>query len=142
MVQATGTVEAWLEWLEGYGLHHILDLPPSFIRYHDSPVNWGLHESELTPSPWGTKNNLHVLVALLSSLHVVKHSCRLEPATQSREEIKALQSVARELSAVLFQFRGSCNRKDQLLENPWKALGESHGRKASSEGVPVCNFSH
>ncbi|KAM9648375.1 uncharacterized protein ACIBXB_011316 [Morphnus guianensis] len=39
------------------------------------------------------------------------------------------QSVARELSAMLFQFRGSCNRKDQLLENPWKALGESHGRK-------------
>lgn len=43
-----------------------------------------------------------------------------------------LQSVARELSAVLFQFRGSCNRKDQLLENPWKALGESHGRKVIS----------
>ncbi|XP_052641629.1 uncharacterized protein LOC128141115 isoform X1 [Harpia harpyja] len=39
------------------------------------------------------------------------------------------QSVAWELSAMLFQFRGSCNRKDQLLENPWKALGESHGRK-------------
>ncbi|KAM6053167.1 uncharacterized protein LJ206_016287 isoform 2-T2 [Theristicus caerulescens] len=44
------------------------------------------------------------------------------------------QSVARELSAMLFQFRGSCNRKDQLLENPWKALGESHGRKTSSGG--------
>lgn len=43
-----------------------------------------------------------------------------------------LQSVARELSAMLFQFRGSCNRKDQLLENPWKALGESHGRKVIS----------
>ncbi|CAM9560996.1 unnamed protein product [Bubo scandiacus] len=41
------------------------------------------------------------------------------------------QSVARELSAMLFQFRGSCNRKDQLLENPWKALGESHGRKVA-----------
>lgn len=43
-----------------------------------------------------------------------------------------LQSVAPELSAMLFQFRGSCNRKDQLLENPWKALGESHGRKVIS----------
>ncbi|OPJ84896.1 hypothetical protein AV530_017965 [Patagioenas fasciata monilis] len=52
------------------------------------------------------------------------------------------QSVAQELPAVLFQFRGSCNRKDQLLENPWKALGESHGRKTSSGGFPLCTFSH
>ncbi|CAM2102326.1 unnamed protein product [Caretta caretta] len=29
------------------------------------------------------------------------------------------------LSAILFQFRDSRNRKDQLLENPWKALGEA-----------------
>ncbi|XP_052641639.1 uncharacterized protein LOC128141115 isoform X2 [Harpia harpyja] len=50
------------------------------------------------------------------------------------------QSVAWELSAMLFQFRGSCNRKDQLLENPWKALGESHGRKGKKNIKEIVSF--